>query len=155
MFGLQRILITAVIALWLPLCCCQLMAFTNSACWSDAEVYCCSSERQLGVNHGGKHAEPKSCCDDNDQTNSEEEQPPMSCIHCATKAPPPTAPSLDSFFILSAVPFALVLPPSLIEPSTLHATEISGSWDVPPPVRPPEIAMSANDRRSAFSIWII
>ena len=155
MFGFQRILITAVIALWLPLCCCQLMAFTNSACLSDAEVSCCSSERQHGVNHGGKHAEPKSCCDDNDQSNSEEEQPPMSCVHCATKAPPPTAPSLDSFFILSAVPFALVLPPSLIEPSTLHATEISGSWDVPPPVRPPEVAMSANDRRSAFGIWII
>ena len=151
MLGLQRIFITAVIALWLPLCCCQVMAFANSACLSDAEVSCCSSERQ----HGGKHAEPKSCCDDNDQSNSEEEQPPVSCIHCATKAPPPTAPSLDSFFILSAVPFELVLPPSLIEPSTLHATEISGSWDVPPPDRPPEIAMSANDRRSAFSIWII
>ena len=151
MFGLQRILITAVIALWLPLCCCQLMAFTNSACLSDAKVSCCSSDRQ----HGAKHAEPKSCCDDNDQSNSEEEQPPVSCIHCATKAPPPTAPSLDSFFILSAVPFALVLPPSFIEPSTLHATEVAGSWDVPPPVRPPEIAMSANDRRSAFSIWII
>ena len=149
MFGLQRIFITAVIALWLPLCCCQVMAFANSACLSDAEVSCCSSERQ----HGGKHAEPKSCCDDEEPPSHQ--QPPMSCIHCATKAPPPTAPSLDSFFILSAVPFALVLPPSLIEPSTLHATEISGSWDVPPPTRPPEIAMSANDRRSAFSIWII
>ena len=155
MFGLQRILITAVIALWLPLCCCQLMAFTNSACLSDAEVSCCSSDRQHGGKHGVKHAEPKSCCDDNDQSNSEEEQPPVSCIHCATKAPPPTAPSLDSFFILSAVPFALVLPPSLIEPSTLHATEVAGCWDVPPPTRPPEIAMSANDRRSTFSIWII
>ncbi len=149
MFGLQRILITAVIALWLPLCCCQLMAFTNSATGAGTETSCCSSERQLG----GKLAETKSCCDD-EETPSHQ-QPPMSCIHCATKAPPPTAPSLDSFFILSAVPFALVLPPSLIEPSTLHATEISGSWDVPPPVRPPEIAMSANDRRSAFSIWII
>ena len=149
MFGLQRILITAVIALWLPLCCCQLMAFANSACLSDAEVSCCSSERQLG----GKHAEPKSCCDD--EETSSHQQAPKSCVHCATKAPPPSAPSLDSFFILSAVPFALVLPPSLIEPSTLHATEISGSWDVPPPTRPPEIAMSANDRRSTFSIWII
>ena len=149
MFGLQRILITAVIALWLPLCCCQLMAFTNSATGAGTETSCCSSERQLGR----KLAETKSCCDD-EETPSHQ-QPPMSCVHCATKAPPPTAPSLDSFFILSAVPFALVLPPSLIEHSTLHATEISGSWDVPPPVRPPEIAMSANDRRSAFSIWII
>ena len=149
MFGLQRILITAVIALWLPLCCCQLMAFTNSATGAGTETSCCSSERQLGR----KLAETKSCCDD-EETPSHQ-QPPMSCVHCATKAPPPTAPSLDSFFILSAVPFALVLPPSLIEPSTLHAKEISGSWDVPPPVRPPEIAMSANDRRSAFSIWII
>ena len=149
MLGFQRIFITAVIALWLPLCCCQVMAFANSATGADTETSCCSSERQ----HGGKHAEPKSCCDD-EETPSHQ-QPPMSCIHCATKAPPPTAPSLDSFFILSAVPFALVLPPSLIEPSTLHATEISGSWDVPPPTRPPEITMSANDRRSTFSIWII
>ena len=149
MFGLQRIFITAVIALWLPLCCCQVMAFANSATGADTETSCCSSERQ----HGGKHAEPKSCCDD-EETPSHQ-QAPKSCVHCATKAPPPTAPSLDSFFILSAVPFALVLPPSLIEPSTLHATEISGSWDVPPPTRPPEIAMSANDRRSTFSIWII
>lgn len=149
MLGLQRIFITAVIALWLPLCCCQVMAFANSATGADSENSCCSSERQ----HGGKHAEPKSCCDD-EETPSHQ-QPPMSCIHCATKAPPPTAPSLDSFFILSAVPFALVLPPSLIEPSTLHATEVAGCWDVPPPTRPPEIAMSANDRRSTFSIWII
>jgi hypothetical protein len=149
MLGFQRIFITAVIALWLPLCCCQVMAFANSATGADLETSCCSSERQ----HGGKHAEPKSCCDD-EETPSHQ-QPPMSCIHCATKAPPPTAPSLDSFFILSAVPFALVLPPSLIEPSTLHATEVAGCWDVPPPTRPPEIAMSANDRRSTFSIWII
>ena len=149
MLGFQRIFITAVIALWLPLCCCQVMAFANSATGADTETSFCSSERQ----HGGKHAEPKSCCDD-EETPSHQ-QPPMSCIHCATKAPPPTAPSLDSFFILSAVPFALVLPPSLIEPSTLHATEVAGCWDVPPPTRPPEIAMSANDRRSTFSIWII
>lgn len=151
MFGLQRIFITAVIALWLPLCCCQVMAFANSATGADTETSCCSSERQ----HADKHAEHKSCCDQDDQSTSNEEQPPMSCVHCATKAPPPTAPSLDSFFILSAVPFALVLPPSLIEPSTLHATEVAGCWDVPPPTRPPEIAMSANDRRSTFSIWII
>ncbi|MEN9668504.1 MAG: hypothetical protein RLZZ386_411 [Planctomycetota bacterium] len=149
MLGIQRIFITAVIALWLPLCCCQVMAFANSATGADTETSCCSSERQ----NGGKHAETKSCCDD-EETPSHR-QPPMSCVHCATKAPPPTAPSLDSFFILSAVPFALVLPPSLIEPSTLHATEVAGCWDVPPPTRPPEIAMSANDRRSTFSIWII
>ena len=149
MFGIQRILISAVIALWLPLCCCQVMAFANSATGADTETSCCSSERQ----NTHKLAEHKSCCDD-EETPSHQ-QPPMSCIHCATKAPPPTAPSLDSFFILSAVPFALVLPPSLIEPSTLHATEVAGCWDVPPPTRPPEIAMSANDRRSTFSIWII
>ena len=149
MFGIQRIFITTVIALWLPLCCCQVMAFANSATGADSETSCCSSERQ----NGGKHAEPKSCCDD-EETPSHQ-QAPKSCVHCATKAPPPTAPSLESFFILSAVPFALVLPPSLIEPSTLHATEVAGCWDVPPPTRPPEIAMSANDRRSTFSIWII
>ncbi len=149
MLGLQRIFITAVIALWLPLCCCQVMAFANSATGAGTETSCCSSERQ----HGGKHAEPKSCCDDEEAPSHQ--QAPKSCVHCATKAPPPTAPSLDSFFILSAVPFALVLPPSLIEPSTLHATEVAGCWDVPPPTRLPEIAMSANDRRSTFSIWII
>ena len=151
MFGFQRIFITAVIALWLPLCCCQVMAFANSVVSTDAKVSCCSSERQ----HSDKHAEPKSCCDDDDQSTSNEEQPPMSCVHCATKAPPPTAPSLDSFFSLSVIPFVLVLPPSLVEPSTLHASQASGRWDVPPPTNPPEMAMSANDRRANFSIWII
>ncbi len=151
MFGLQRTLIITVIALWLPLCCCQLMAFANFATGGDEQTSCCSNQRQ----QTGKHSEHKSCCDQEDQSTSDEEQPPMSCVHCATKAPPPTAPSLDSFFILSAIPFALVLPPSLIEPSTLHATEVAGCWDVPPPTRPPEMAMSANDRRSTFSIWII
>ncbi|MDA0214268.1 MAG: hypothetical protein O2875_02770 [Planctomycetota bacterium] len=150
MFGIQRILITAMIALWLPLCCCQMMAFANAATGVETSS-CCQTDEQTTENTSDKNT--RSCC--GDEQDPADRDAPKSCLHCATKGPPPTAPSLDSFFILSEIPFALVLPPLLIEPVTLHATEIAGCWDVPPPTKPPRMAMSANDRRATFSIWII
>jgi len=56
---------------------------------------------------------------------------------------------------MSELPFELVLPPSAVEPMTMHAIAVAGCWDVPPPNLPPWQSMSANERRSLFNIWLI
>ena len=150
MFGLKRILITAAVALWLPLCCCQVLAFANAATGVES-ASCCEADEQANEKTSDKHTH--SCCED-EETPSHE-QAPKSCVHCATKAPPPTAPSLDSLFILTEIAFDGALPLALIEPSLLHANELYGRWAVPPPPVQLGCVMSASERRSTFSIWII
>jgi len=56
---------------------------------------------------------------------------------------------------MSELPFEIVLPPSKIEPTTLHAIEVAGCWDVRPPNLPLAQSMSANERRSLLAIWLI
>ncbi len=77
------------------------------------------------------------------------------CDCCVEKGPPPTAPSLDSFFVAVEIPFSVVASPCFIDPSQLHATEVAGRWDVPPPTDLPARPRGAIERCSIFELWLI
>ncbi|MSR70414.1 MAG: hypothetical protein EXS17_08745 [Phycisphaerales bacterium] len=142
MSRLPRIFVVSIIALWLPLCCCQVLAFANAAC--DSEASCCQT----------------SCCDDpsRDEQSSDgghDEDAPQSCTHCVVKAPAPQPISLDSFFVMSLVAFEAALPHSSIDPTLIHAADNAGGWNVPPPLEPPAPPLHSSERCATLSLWTI
>lgn len=146
----QRI-IAVVVGLWLPMCCCQLSAFLMQT--SCCACFVQSSSTFVANSDCCQTQKVKSCCDDEQQAPAAPST--KSCTSCVTKAPPPTPIDLDSLATLRELPFEIVLLPLKIEPTTLHATEVAGCWDVPPPNLPLAQFMSANERRSLFDIWLI
>lgn len=148
---LVRKLLAGIVALWLPLCCCQVMAVVSSA------NLCCAAQED---SHKPAHSccsegDSDECCSEGSGESSDEMPCGGDCVCCPEKAPPPPSISLDSFFIATAIPFELILAPSQIDPSIVHATEVRGRWDDPPPLPPPTLPSESSRRCSALSLWLI
>lgn len=143
MSRLPRIFVVAIIALWLPLCCCQLTAFAGE--FGGATSDSCCSQTCCGESASDEHSEGDAPC----------ETPSRSCSHCVVKAPAPQPISLDAFFVMSAIAFEVVLPPSSIDPSCLYATEHDGGWPLAPPLEPPAPPLHGSARCATLSLWTI
>ncbi len=143
--ALFRTLTVAIVAVWLPLCCCQVMALssTGGGC-------CASSVTTEPATH---------CCgdghDDCDERDSAPTAPVEHCTHCVDKGMPPAPVALDAFFVMAQVPCVLALPPTVIDPAFIHATACEGRWDLAPPGDPPLPAPCASRRCSQLSLWLI
>lgn len=144
--ALARKLLVCVVALWLPLCCCQVIALAS------AGGTCCAGDR---VSEPAEHC----CCSTADECDSQGDRHdapiPAPCTHCVEKAPPPAGISLDSFFVACAIPFEFVLVPSQVDPTMTHADEAAGWWDSPPPDAPPQLPTDASLRCSFLALWLI
>ena len=143
MSRLPRIFVTAIIALWLPLCCCQLSAFASD--FSCVNVpSCCEnscSESGSGENGGGSMGE-------SDRESPVEDSTPHSCSHCVVKAPAPQPPALDSFFVMSVIPFTPAFAAITLDTAPSAACLFASSWTLPPPLK-------HSERRARLSIWVL
>ena len=138
MTGLLRTIAVGLVALWLPLCCCQVLALTSDG------ATCCATDT----------IEEQHCCCD-----AEEDEAPAApadtCTHCTDKGMPPAPISLDSFFIATAIPHDRVVAPNVLELLMVHATDLTGRWSDPPPESPPGIPSTALVRCAQLSTWLI
>ncbi len=144
MSRLPRIFVIAVVALWLPLCCCQVLAFADASC---------ETSRETARGHA-------SCCHDDASDNEsngedQDERAPRSCEHCVIKAPAPQPPSLDAYFILAEIPFEAILPPSVIDPLQLYAAEHAGGWPLAPTLKPPAPPLLSSERCALLTLWTL
>lgn len=147
MSAFVRTLVVTIVALWLPLCCCQVMAISsNGGCCASASA-ADATDRDAG----------NACCCDHDESEDERSpaEPTDTCRHCVDKGMPPAPIALDAFFIATQLPIDLALPPSAIDAALAHATQLTGSWNHAPSGEPPAPPVPASTRCSRLSIWLI
>ncbi|MSR29622.1 MAG: hypothetical protein EXS03_08635 [Phycisphaerales bacterium] len=148
MLGLARTIAVVLVAFWLPLCCCQVMALAAP------ETGCCGGKISTSVPHDA--VTDSRCCVDETASDESPSDNRTCCVGCCLdKGPPPSPISLDGFFILAQLHYSVAPAPMLFDPSILHPDEIRGRWDSAPGEQDPAPPPSAHTRCSQLSLWLI